>query len=141
MANTDPIDVHKELYDIGIAVRRKVMGDEYVDRQLKGTSEFMKPMQDLVTEAVWGTIWTRPGLELKQRSLIVIALLASQGKRAEPELAAHIRAAMVNNGVSEIEVQETLLQTATYCGMPSGMSGFRVADAVIKALKEEGQLV
>ncbi|KAJ3497602.1 hypothetical protein NLJ89_g10329 [Agrocybe chaxingu] len=129
---------HQELYDAGMVMRRKVMGDEYVDSQLaKGTSEFMKPMQELATEAAWGTIWTRPGLELKQRSLIVIALLASQGKEAE--LAGHIRGA-VNNGASEIEIRETLLQTATYSGIPTGMSSFRVAEDIIRKLKGEGNL-
>ncbi|KAF8187482.1 CMD-domain-containing protein [Pholiota molesta] len=131
-------EAHKELYDAGIVMRRKVMGDAYVDNQLKqGVSEIMKPMQELATEAAWGTIWTRPGLELKQRSLIVIALLASQGKEAE--LTGHIRGA-VNNGATEIEIRETLLQTATYSGIPTGMLSFRVADAAIKKLKEEGKL-
>ncbi|KAH9484929.1 4-carboxymuconolactone decarboxylase [Psilocybe cubensis] len=131
-------DAHKELFDAGIVIRRKVMGDDYVDNQLRaGVSEFMKPMQELVTEAAWGTIWTRPGLELKQRSLIVIALLASQGKEAE--LTGHIRGA-VNNGATEIEIRETLLHVAGYCGAPSGMWAFRVGDAAIKKLKEEGKL-
>ncbi|KIM45468.1 hypothetical protein M413DRAFT_442136 [Hebeloma cylindrosporum] len=128
---------HKELLEAGMKMRRKVMGDAYVDKQLQQSSDFMKPMQDLAMEAAWGTIWTRSGLELKQRSLIVIALLASQGK--EVELAAHIRGA-VNNGATEIEIRETLLQTATYSGMPTGVSAFRVADVVIKQLKEEGKL-
>ncbi|KJA27593.1 hypothetical protein HYPSUDRAFT_34699 [Hypholoma sublateritium FD-334 SS-4] len=129
---------HKEIYDAGITVRRQVMGDAYVDNQLKqGVSEFMQPMQELATEAGWGTIWTRPGLERKQRSLIVIALLSAQGKEAE--LAGHIRGA-VNNGATEIEIRETLLQTAAYSGLPTGMFSFRVGDAVIKKLKEEGKL-
>ncbi|TFK44196.1 CMD-domain-containing protein [Crucibulum laeve] len=140
MSNTERPNeaAHKELYDAGIQVRRKVMGDAYVDNQLKqGVSEFMRPLQELATEAAWGTIWTRPGLELKQRSLIVIALLASQGKEAE--LTGHIRGA-VNNGASEIEIRETLLQAATYCGIPTGMLSFRVADKAIQQLKEEGKL-
>ncbi|KAF8070029.1 CMD-domain-containing protein [Lyophyllum atratum] len=131
-------DAHDELYNAGMVLRRKVMGDEYVDNQLKkGASDFMKPMQELATEAAWGTIWTRPGLELKQRSLINIALLASQGKEAE--LAGHIRGA-VNNGASEVEIRETLLQTSVYCGIPTGMESFRVADAALAKLKEEGKL-
>ncbi|KAL0956715.1 hypothetical protein HGRIS_002837 [Hohenbuehelia grisea] len=129
---------HKELYDAGMVYRRKVMGDEYVDNQLaKGVSEFMRPMQELATEGAWGTIWTRPGLELKQRSLIVVALLASQGKQAE--LTGHIRGA-VNNGATEVEIRETLLQTAVYSGMPTGMESFRVAEAALTKLKEEGKL-
>ncbi|KJA23331.1 hypothetical protein HYPSUDRAFT_66321 [Hypholoma sublateritium FD-334 SS-4] len=131
-------DAHKELFDAGMAVRRKVMGDEFIDNMVKqGVSDFMRPMQQLATEAAWGTIWTRPGLELKQRSLIVIALLASQGR--ENELAHHIRGA-ITDGCTEVEIQETLLQTAIYSGMPTGMSSFRAADALIKKLKEEGKL-
>ncbi|KAF9467455.1 CMD-domain-containing protein [Collybia nuda] len=129
---------HNELYDAGMTIRRKVMGDEYVDAQLKkGVSEFMKPMQQLTTEVAWGTIWTRPGLELKQRSLINIALLAFQGKEAE--LAGHVRGA-IGNGATEIEIRETLLHTAVYCGIPTGMESFRVAEAALTKLKEEGKL-
>ncbi|KAJ3936965.1 MAG: AhpD-like protein [Lentinula lateritia] len=107
---------HQELYDAGMIMRRKVMGDEYVNNQLrKGESEFMKPMQQLTTEVGWGTIWSRPGLEPKQRSLINLALLAFQAKKAE--LAGHIRGA-VKNGASEIEIRETLLHTSVYCGIP-----------------------
>lgn len=114
------------------------MGDDYVDRNMKpDTTDFMTSMQHLATEAAWGTIWTRPGLELKQRSLIVIALLMSQGKEAE--LTGHLRGA-VNNGCTELEIQETMLQTSIYCGIPSGVSMFRVADRVLKQLKEEGVL-
>ncbi|GAW00524.1 CMD-domain-containing protein [Lentinula edodes] len=133
---------HQELYDAGMVMRRKVMGDEYVDNQLrKGESEFMKPMQQLTTEVHidvgWGTIWSRPGLEPKQRSLINLALLAFQAKKAE--LAGHIRGA-VKNGASEIEIRETLLHTSVYCGIPTGMEAFRVADEAVTKLKEEGLL-
>lgn len=114
------------------------MGDDYVNRNIKSdTTDFMSSMQHLTTEIAWGTIWTRPGLELKQRSLIVIALLTAQGKEAE--LTGHLRGA-VNNGCTELEIQETMLQTAVYCGIPTGVSMFRVADRVIKQLKEEGVL-
>ncbi|KAE9411567.1 CMD-domain-containing protein [Gymnopus androsaceus JB14] len=129
---------HQELYDAGMVMRRKVMGDDYVNNQLsKGESEFMKPMQQLTTEVAWGTIWTRPGLELKQRSLINLALLSFQGKKAE--LAGHIRGAVLN-GASEIEIRETLLHTSVYCGIPTGMESFRVADEAVSKLKEEGLL-
>ncbi|KAJ7188299.1 CMD-domain-containing protein [Mycena filopes] len=122
---------HQELYEAGMEIRRKVMGEEYVNNQLKnGVSEFMKPMQ----EVAWGTIWTRPGLELKQRSLINIALLASQGKTEE--LAGHVRGA-IGNGATELEIRETLLQTAVYCGIPTGMASFRVAEEALKKMKGE----
>jgi len=129
---------HQELYDTGMVLRRKVMGDVYVDNQLqKGASEFMKPIQQLATEVGWGNIWARPGLELKQRSLINLALLALQAKEAE--LTGHIRGAVLN-GASEIEIRETLLHAAVYCGIPTGMESFRVADKAVRQLKEEGLL-
>ncbi|KIJ25624.1 hypothetical protein M422DRAFT_212000 [Sphaerobolus stellatus SS14] len=131
-------EAHAELYHAGLEMRKKVLGEEYVTNQLsKNVSEFAQPMQQLVSEIAWGSIWTRPGLELKQRSLINIALLAS--KNFPAELSGHIRGA-VNNGATEVEIRETLLQTAVYCGAPVGMSSFRVADATIQQLKEEGKL-
>ncbi|KAG6861913.1 hypothetical protein C0995_009863 [Termitomyces sp. Mi166 len=147
--NRPQAEAHEELYNAGMVFRRKVMGDEYVDNQLaKGASEFMKPMQ----EVGWGTIWTRPGLELKQRSLINIALLASQGKEAEVTFGAwtmamdrchslmHSFSGAVNNGASVIEIRETLLQTAVYCGIPTGMASFRVAEAALAKLDKEGKI-
>ncbi|KAF9501722.1 CMD-domain-containing protein [Pleurotus eryngii] len=129
---------HQEIYDAGMQFRRKVLGEEYVNNQLKlGVSEFTKPMQQLTTEVAWGTIWTRPGLELKQRSLICIALVASQGREAE--LGAHIRGA-VNNGATEVEIREALLQTAVYCGIPTGMVSFRIGESALNKLKDEGKL-
>ncbi|KAJ7132775.1 CMD-domain-containing protein [Mycena crocata] len=117
-------DAHQELYEAGMEIRRKVMGDSYVDNQLKkGVSEFMKPMQEHAA-----------GLEPKQRSLINIALLASQGK--SEELAGHVRGA-IGNGATKIEIRETLLQTAAYCGIPTGMSSFRVAEEALKKMETE----
>jgi len=131
-------NAHNELFQAGEKVRRKVLGDAWVDGNMKSdTTEFMASMQHLATEAAWGTIWTRPGLELKQRSLIVIALLMSQGKEAE--FAGHLRGAVIN-GCTELEIQEAMLQTSIYCGIPTGVSMFRVADRVITQLKEEGLL-
>ncbi|KAJ6609891.1 CMD-domain-containing protein [Mycena sp. CBHHK59/15] len=134
---------HQEIYEAGMQIRRQVMGDSYVDSQLKkGVSEFMKPMQEqsdlfqLISQVAWGTIWTRPGLEPKQRSLINIALLASQGK--PDELAGHIRGA-IGNGATEVEIRETLLQAAVYCGIPTGMASFRVAEEALNKIKAEGQ--
>ena len=94
-------------------------------------------MQVLVTEACRGSIWTRPGLEKKQRSLLNIAMLCALNNKST-ELAVHVRGA-VNNRASEVEIRETLLQAAIYCGMPSGMEGFKVAEKVITDMKNERQ--
>ena len=124
-----------ELYEQGMAVRREVLGDAYVDRSLQGGTEFRKPMQDLVTEFCWGAVWGREGLDRKTRSLVNIGMLTALNRSTE--LAAHIRGA-VNNGASREEIQEVLLQTAVYCGMPAGLESFRVAEKVFDDLAAEG---
>ena len=127
---------HKVLYDEGLKNRYEVAGKEHVDRSLaNGSSSFSRPMQEYVTEACWGSIWSRPGLERKQRSLLNIAMLCALNRSTE--LAIHVRGA-INNGASEIEIRETLLQAACYCGMPAGMEGFKVAEGVLTSMKDEG---
>ena len=121
------------LYDRGMEVRRAVLGDEYVDRSIQGGTEFRKPMQDLVTEFCWGAIWSREGLDRRTRSLVNIGMLTALNRSTE--LAAHIRGA-VNNGATKEEIQEVLLQSAVYCGMPAGLESFRVAEKVFDELAE-----
>lgn len=136
MTSSDKIsEAHKALFDKGLKVRYEVAGKEYVDRALaNGSSEFARPMQELVTEACWGSVWARPGLERKQRSLLNIAMLCALNRSTE--LGVHVRGA-VNNGASEVEIRETLLQAAIYCGMPAGIEGFKVAERVIEEMKKE----
>jgi 4-carboxymuconolactone decarboxylase len=122
------------LFDRGMQVRRAVLGDAYVDRALQSGTEFRKPMQELVTEFCWGTIWARDGLDRKTRSLVNIGMLTALNRSTE--LAAHIRGA-VNNGATKEEIQEVLLQTAVYCGMPAGLESFRVAEKVFDDLAAE----
>jgi len=119
----------------GLKVRTAVAGPEYVERSLKaGSSEFARPMQEYVTEVCWGSIWTRPGIERKTRSLLNIAMLCALNRSTE--LGVHVRGAM-NNGASEVEIRETLLQAAGYCGFPAGIEGFKVAERVINEWKAE----
>ena len=123
-----------ELYDQGMAVRRAVLGDAYVDRSLQSGTEFREPMQELVTEFCWGAVWNRPGLERKTRSLINLAMLTALNRSTE--LGAHVRGA-VNNGATKEEIQEVLLQAAVYCGMPAGLESFRVAEAVFTETRHQ----
>lgn len=128
-------DAHKKIFDEGLKIRYEVAGKPYVDRALSaGSSAFARPMQELVTEACWGSVWGRPGLERKQRSLLNIAMLCALNRSTE--LGVHVRGA-VNNGCSEVEIRETLLQAAIYCGMPAGIEGFKVAERVINEMKKE----
>ncbi|MFT3931805.1 MAG: 4-carboxymuconolactone decarboxylase [Spongiibacteraceae bacterium] len=118
----------KSQYESGLKVRRKVMGDEFVDKALNATTDFTRPLQDLVTANAWGEVWTREGLPLKTRSMITIATLAAL--KASNELKGHVRGAL-RNGCTVEEIQEVLLHSAVYCGMPSGIEAFRAAKEVI----------
>jgi 4-carboxymuconolactone decarboxylase len=115
-------------YDDGMQVRREVLGDEHVDRAIAGSTSVTDDFQRLITEYAWGTIWTRPGLDRRTRSLVTITALVARGHHEE--LALHLRAAL-RNGVSEDEIKETLLQSAIYCGVPDANSAFRIAQQVL----------
>jgi 4-carboxymuconolactone decarboxylase len=117
-----------ELYDKGMKLRREVLGDDYVDRSLAGVDDFNREFQQMVTEHAWGTIWARPGLSKKQRSLLNLAMLAALNRPEEFEL--HFRGAL-KNGCTLEELKETLLQIAVYCGMPAGVASFRIAKKVL----------
>jgi 4-carboxymuconolactone decarboxylase len=121
-----------ELYDKGMKIRREVMGDDYVDRALASVDDFNREFQQMVTEHAWGAIWARPGLSRKQRSLINLSMLAALNRPEEFEL--HFRGAL-KNGCTLEELKETLLQIAVYCGMPAGVSAFRIARKVLDERK------
>ncbi|HUB54770.1 MAG TPA: 4-carboxymuconolactone decarboxylase [Mycobacterium sp.] len=114
-------------YDRGLAVRREVLGDSYVDQAGARTTDLTREFQTLVTEFAWGAIWTRPGLDRRSRSMITLTALIARGR--DEELALHFRAAL-RNGLSWDEIKEVLLQTAVYCGVPDANAAFRIAQEV-----------
>ena len=114
----------KERYDRGLEIRKAVLGAEYVEKSIKGADEFSLAMQEFATENAWGTIWTRPGLPRKTRSLLNIAMLTVMNRPHELKL--HIRSSFTN-GVTKDEIKEVLLQVAAYAGVPAGIDGFRLA--------------
>jgi 4-carboxymuconolactone decarboxylase len=116
-------------YDQGLAVRREVLGDRYVEQAAARTTDLTRDFQTLVTEFAWGTIWTRPGLDRRSRSMITLTALIARGR--DEELALHIRAAL-RNGLSRDEIKEVLLQTAVYCGVPDANAAFRIAASVFE---------
>jgi 3-oxoadipate enol-lactonase/4-carboxymuconolactone decarboxylase len=123
-----------EVYDAGLAVRREVLGDAHVDRAVAGTTDLTRDFQELITQYAWGSIWTRPGLDRRSRSLITLTALVARGHHEE--LAMHVRAAR-RNGVSVEEIQELLLQTAVYCGVPDANTAFRIAQRVLDEMATE----
>jgi 4-carboxymuconolactone decarboxylase len=111
----------------GMKTRRAVLGDAYVDRARAKENDFNTPFQDLITRYAWGEIWSRPGLPRKTRSMIAVAMMVAMNRSEELKL--HLRAA-ANNGVTRKEIQEVLLQSAIYCGVPAANSAFHVAAEV-----------
>lgn len=118
----------------GLAKRRQVMGDAFVERAFAQADHFTADLQELVTGFAWGAVWTRPGLPDKQRSMITVAMLIALGR--QKELEGHVRGAL-NNGVSVDELKEILLHSAVYCGFPAALEAFRTAQAVIRQWQVE----
>ncbi|WP_372922028.1 carboxymuconolactone decarboxylase family protein [Roseovarius sp.] len=116
-----------EVYDKGLAIRKAVLGEDYVSRALDTADDFNRPLQDLVTEYCWGAVWGREGLEHKTRSMLNLAMISTLNR--PHELRAHIRGALTN-GVSRAEICEVFLQVAIYAGVPAGVDSFRIAREV-----------
>lgn len=108
----------------GESRRRQVMGDAFVDRALASATPFTRPLQELVSEHAWGATWQRGGIDLKQRSLCTVAMLAALGH--VNELKGHLRGAL-NNGATLAELREVLLHVGPYAGVPASVAAFRAA--------------
>jgi 4-carboxymuconolactone decarboxylase len=121
-------------HEEGMAVRREVLGDSYVEQANAKTTDFTRDFQQIVTEFAWGTIWTRPGLDRRSRSVVTLTALIARGHH--DELALHLRGAL-RNGLSRDAIKEVLLQAAVYCGVPDANAAFRVAQRVLD--ESEGQ--
>ena len=113
-----------ELFERGLAIRKAVLGNEYVEKSLAAADDFSRPMQELATEYCWGKVWSRPGLERRDRSLINLAMISALNRPHELKL--HVKGALAN-GVTREEMREVFLQVAIYCGVPAGIDSFRIA--------------
>ena len=120
-----------ELFERGLALRREVLGAEYVDKSLQSANDFMMAFQRITTEWCWGYAWTRPGLDKKTRSLLNLAMLTALNR--SPEIKLHVRGAL-NNGVTVDEIKETLIHATIYCGIPAGLDAFKAANDVLKEM-------
>jgi len=117
-------------FDKGLATRKQVMGEDFVARAFGGATDFTAPIQQYITRNAWGDVWQRPGLDLKTRSLITVAMLIALGK--QHELKGHVRGAL-NNGATPQELQEVLLHASIYFGLPAAVEAFRTAAEVVDA--------
>jgi 4-carboxymuconolactone decarboxylase len=120
-----------ERYRHGMATRRAVLGDPHVDRAETARTAFDADFQALITEGAWGSVWARPGLTRRERSMITLALLAALGHHEE--FALHVRAT-VNTGASAEDIRETLMHVAIYAGVPAANTAFRIARRELDAM-------
>ena len=121
--------INQDLFDKGLAMRRAVLGSEYVDASIKNATDFNIDMQELVTQYCWGDVWNRPGLERKTRSFLNLAMISALNRPHELKL--HVRGA-INNGLTKDEIKEVFLQVAIYCGVPAAIDAFRTAKETFK---------
>lgn len=112
----------------GLRIRREVVGADKVDAWMQDSDQFTQPLEELITEFGWGTIWSRSGLTRRDRSLLTLVLLAAQNRPDELEV--HLQNA-VNNGCTDEEIREALLHTAAYCGLPTARSSLKLASQVL----------
>jgi 4-carboxymuconolactone decarboxylase len=117
----------------GMEVRKSVLGEDHVERAEANKTDFDADFQRFITETAWGSVWVRPGLEIKTRHLLTIAMLAALGRHEE--LALHVRATR-NTGISRSEVKEALMQVAVYAGVPAANSAFAVAKRVFDEMDQ-----
>lgn len=122
---------HSETYEQGLGIRKEVLGAEHVEKSLSKVTEFSRPIQELVTEYCWGEVWSRDGIDRRTRSLVNLAMLTALGRNHE--LAVHVKGA-ITNGVTVTQIQEVLLQTAIYVGVPASLEAFRVAEKTLVEL-------
>ena len=125
-----------EVRAAGMKVRREVLGDAHVDRATAAITDLTADFQDFITQYAWGSVWTRPGLDRRSRSLITLTALVARGHHEE--LAMHVRAARTN-GLTNDEIKELLLQTAIYCGVPDANTAYRIAQKVLDDIDRDGE--
>lgn len=118
-----------DLDEKGLAMRRAVLGEAYVDNALSKATPFTEPLQELVTRHAWGNTWQRNNLDLRTRSIVTVSMLVALGRMQE--LKVHVRGAL-NNGVTKEELQEVFLHASVYCGFPAAVDAFRSAAEVVE---------
>ena len=118
-----------EMFEKGILKRRKVLGDEYVDKALASADKFGADLQKLITEYAWGEVWNKQSITDKERSLINLGMIAALNRPHELKL--HIKGAL-NNGISKEQIKDVFLQVTVYCGAPAGIDSMRLAREVFE---------
>jgi 4-carboxymuconolactone decarboxylase len=124
----------QEVFDLGLSIRKKVVGEKYVNQSMDTADDFNRDFQHLVTEYCWGAVWGREGIDHKTRSMINLAMISALNRPHELKL--HVMGAL-RNGVTPEEIREVLMQVAIYAGVPAGVDGFRIAREAIEQFQKE----
>lgn len=125
---------NSELFQRGLEIRKAVVGAEYVEKSMANTDDFNRPLQELVTEYCWGTVWGRDGLPRKTRSMLNLAMLTLLNRPHELKL--HINGAL-RNGVTREEIREVFMQVGIYAGVPAAIDSFRIAREVFESIDKK----
>ena len=133
---TDKNNSDDDILRAGMAVRRSVLGDVHVDRAVASTTPLTAEFQSLITRYAWGEIWSRPGLDVRTRRILVIGTLVAL--HHWEELAMHVRAALSSGDLSASEVKEIVLQQAIYCGVPAANTAFRIVGELVASREPSG---
>ena len=128
-------EAERQRYEAGLKTRREVLGASYVDQALANADEFTQPFQEYVTTQAWHSVWNRPGLDRRTRSIINLAVLTALGR--SQELALHVRGAL-NNGVTPEEIREVFIQLGGYAGFPAAVEAFRTAQPIVAEHRRAG---
>lgn len=123
----------KDVFDLGLSIRKKVVGEEYVNKSMASADDFNRDFQNLVTEYCWGAVWGRDGLDHRTRSLINLSMIATLNRPHELKL--HVTGAL-RNGVTPDEIREVFMQVAIYAGVPAAIDSFRIAREAIEEFAE-----
>ena len=129
-----PSQTASDRYIQGMATRRAVLGDRHVDKAEQSKTDFDAPFQELITEAAWGHVWSRPDFTLRERSIVTIALLAALGQ--DEEVAMHVRAT-TNTGATPEDLREAMLHVAIYAGVPAANHAIKIIKTTLAEMKEE----
>lgn len=124
----------KDRFTRGMATRRSVLGERYVDAAVANTDPFTADFQELITESAWGNVWSRDTISKRERSMLTIALLAALGHH--DEVAMHVRATR-NTGASMDDIKEALLHVAIYAGVPAANHAFKIAKAAYAEMQND----
>ena len=125
----------KQRHAAGMAIRRQILGDTYVDRAVADTTGVTSEIQDLITRYAWGEIWTRPGLDHRTRRVLVIGTQIAL--RQWDQYRIHVRAALVEGGFTMDDINEIVLQQAVYCGAPAALTAINIARELLKEIEEQ----